>query len=121
MEQQLDLLSTIPGSRISDPATSRLAEQSNKRSGNQLRHAQVLLRLVRENPGRTSAELSELAIAAGHEDIDRHAAGRRLPELRKLGKVTNPTNHEGKRITRKCMSLQSTAMIWVATEVRAAA
>lgn len=68
--------------RNSDPSTSRAAELEITRSGCRATQAEQVFALVRRYPGRTSAEL-----AAMHGGLDRWQVARRLPDLRRLGRV----------------------------------
>lgn len=68
-----------PRSRTNDPASSKRAEESAKRSGT-MRGGRVLaMELVEKYPGRTSKQLAELGT------LDRHMLAKRLPELRAMG------------------------------------
>jgi CRP-like cAMP-binding protein len=79
-------------SRATDPATSRQAAVTVEANGNAAFHRQLVLDAVRANPGSTSAEIAMMA------GIDRHAAARRLPELRRAGILANGEN----RVCRVC-------------------
>ena len=78
--------------RASDPATSHQAAATVETNGNAAFQRQLVLDAVRANPGSTSAEIAMMA------GIDRHAAARRLPELRRAGILANGEN----RVCRVC-------------------
>ena len=61
--QQLDLAAPI--ARATDPATSHIAAERKTHSGSRRRDADLLLAVIRENPGHTSSELAQLLIATG--------------------------------------------------------
>jgi CRP-like cAMP-binding protein len=67
----------------SNPATSHEAAAKVTESGTAAAHCAKCLAVVRANPGLTAVEIAD---AAG---IDRHAASRRLPELRGKRLVKN--------------------------------
>lgn len=78
---QLDLFKAL--ARATDPLTSFQAAGHVERTG--IAHGQraKCLEIVNKHPGTTSGEIANLA------EIDRHAAARRLPELRQAGLVRN--------------------------------
>lgn len=67
-----------------DPVTSDMAAERIEASGRATAQRRAVMAAVLAHPGCTSAEL------AGFARMDRHAAARRLPELRKAGLVRNP-------------------------------
>ena len=81
MPRQLHLR---PLARRTDPATSKLAADETVRSGRHASHMVQVLRLVRQHPGSTSAEL---AARADNPTLDRYAAARRTSDLCHLGKI----------------------------------
>lgn len=125
MEQtQLDLLSRIPRSRKADPASSHEAEHGFKTAGHQASHAQACLELVRRYPGLTGAEYAEKAAqdpAFASFGLDQVSIQRRLPELRELRLVFNPTNAEGKRRLKHCTVKDRRCLYWLPTERQRAA
>lgn len=64
-----------------DPDTSREAAAGNLASGANDAQRAAVLAALKKTPGMTS---DEIAVAAG---IDRHAAGRRCPELERAGLI----------------------------------
>lgn len=73
-----------PAARASDPVSSHEAAARASASGTAAEQRQALLQAIRENPGRTSAELGQIT------GIERHRAARRLPDMRdRLGLVRN--------------------------------
>lgn len=64
-----------PASRSSDPKTSHAAEAEHTASGKRAAQQRQAADAVRQWPGRTSSELARLS------GMDRHALGRRLPEI----------------------------------------
>ena len=62
--------------RATDPITSHLAATEITRSGARRAQADAVLTLVRNHPGKTSAELADLG------NVDRYMVARRLPEMR---------------------------------------
>ncbi len=93
------LLSDQPVSRSVDAITSHLAEAEINASGLRASQQEQMLRLVKEHPCRTSAEL---AVIGG---VDRYVAARRLPELRTSGHIEN-----GETVT--CRATGRKAMTW---------
>jgi len=73
----------LASARATDPNTSHQAAATVEASGGASIQRQKCLDALRTMHGATSAEIAK---AAG---IDRYAAARRLPELRKAGKVAN--------------------------------
>jgi hypothetical protein len=67
-----------------DPVTSDMAAARIEASGHATAQRRAVLAAVLAHPGSTSAELARIA------GMDRHAAARRLPEVRKAGLVRNP-------------------------------
>ncbi len=64
-----------PASRRHDPESSRQAEAEHTQTGRRADQQRQAAEAVRRWPGRTSSELARLS------GIDRHALGRRLPEI----------------------------------------
>ena len=64
-----------PASRSTDPRTSHAAEAEHTASGKRAAQQRQAAEAVRQWPGRTSSELARLS------GMDRHALGRRLPEI----------------------------------------
>ena len=75
-EHEADLAVKRAGSRRSDPDTSRGAAEEVEASGVAGAQRLACLRVVQQHPGLTAAEIAEKA------GLERHAASRRLPELR---------------------------------------
>lgn len=92
----LDLFTAPPASRAKDPESSKAAEHKVTASGSRKAHAEQVLELVRLYPGRTSKQISELALQRGHSGINRHEAARRLADLKNTGHVVQE-KHEGAR------------------------
>lgn len=67
--------------RATDPDTSRAAASAHLASGANDAQRLAVLEVVISEPGLTSDEIAALA------KIDRHAAGRRCPELERAGKI----------------------------------
>ncbi len=116
MNAQVDWIESVPRSRNSDPITSIMAEDRMKKTGAAKSQREILYRLVCEYPGRTSAELSVLAIAAGHKAINRHAAAKRLPELREEGRIYNPVDAARILVKRTCSEKRTVMMVWMPSE-----
>jgi DNA-binding MarR family transcriptional regulator len=76
---QADLF--LPRARRADSDGSHMAADALERSGRAARQLAETLEAVRRYPRRTSRELADLA------GLDRHAVGRRLPELETIGRV----------------------------------
>jgi len=70
-----DAVIQIPASRNTDPLSSHLAEDEVNTSGARKRQQDIVLDLVKQWPGSTSAEL------AHKSGYDRTMVARRLPEL----------------------------------------
>jgi DNA-binding transcriptional ArsR family regulator len=92
----------VASSRATDPTTSKEAAERVEASGAADCQRAKCLAVVRATPGMTACEIAE---AAG---IDRYAASRRLPELRKAGLVVNG-------LDRKCSVRGTNQMTWFAT------
>lgn len=88
--------------RSADPVTSHRAADHVEATGQAQREAAIVLRSLRDLPGRTSRELAELA------GLDRYMVARRLPELREAGHAENGPD-------RACASSGRSAMTWTAT------
>lgn len=84
-----------------DPVTSDMAAERIEASGHATAQRRAVLEAVLAHPGRTSAELAQLA------GMDRYAPARRLPELRKAGLVRNAGQ-------RNCMIAGTLAETWEA-------
>lgn len=63
------------------------------------------LHIVRKRPGLTAAEIAE------HAKLDRYAASRRLPELRKAGIIKNAKKN-GKVVKRRCGVVENDCILW---------
>lgn len=87
--------------RRSDPVTSRIAAVEVLVSGRADNQRQAVLAIVQRHNGLTSAEIGRLLDMPGA----RHVAGRRLPELERLGLV-----HKGQR--RTCGANGTQAVTW---------
>ncbi len=85
--------------RRDDPVTSHEAAAKHVATGKADPNRRLCLAVVAEHPGRTSAEIAELA------GLSRHEAARRLPELRKDGLVRNG----GKRV---CSVTKNQSLTW---------
>lgn len=85
--------------RRTDPATSHLAALEVEASGRAASQRRKCLEVVLREPGLTAAEIAR---AAG---LERHAASRRLPELRRAGLVES-------RDPRICRVQGTRAMTW---------
>lgn len=86
--QQLSLISDSQIARRSDPEGSHEAARRVTDSGTRASQQRAVLSCVQRSPGRTSRELAK---AYG---LDRYMVGRRLPELREVGKVRNDEKRE---------------------------
>jgi hypothetical protein len=71
----------VPGSRRTDPLSSKRAEDQMRRSGALKGQRLIALELVKQFPGRSSKELAKLGT------LDRYQLARRLPELAEMGHV----------------------------------
>jgi CRP-like cAMP-binding protein len=85
--------------RRTDPDTSHDAAEDVEREGHASRQREACLRVVRDTPGLTAAEIAQ---AAG---LERHAPSRRLPELRDMGLVRNLDD-------RTCTVTRRLSMTW---------
>ena len=74
--------------RREHPETSHAAAEGHVMSGTRGLHFRMCVDLVREYPGRTTLELEKLSDGA----LKQHQIGRRLPELRTLGRMRNGDN-----------------------------
>ena len=70
--------------RRTDPPSSHAAGERHERSGAAARHRDVVLRLVRENPGATGPELHAAQVDS---DLEYHEVYRRLNDVRQAGAV----------------------------------
>jgi DNA-binding transcriptional ArsR family regulator len=104
MDSYMDALAHVSAlSRTTDPATSSEAASLVEASGAADCQRAKCLAVVRATPGLTACEIAE---AAG---IDRYAASRRLPELRKAGLVVNGS-------ARPCSVQGTNQMTWTLPE-----
>ena len=87
-------------SRRDDPESSRLAGEQH--ASKAATHKALLLAAVREQPGKTSAELAVLV------GLERHESGRRLSDLKNDGRVSQGA-------LRRCSQNGTTAVTWWAT------
>lgn len=97
-----------PASHADDPETSKIAEQQHTESGKRHRNADLVLKLVRENPNCTANEIWELANDfEKHRLRDFYEVRRRLNDLHKstppLVKVSGQ---------RKCSSQKTLMQTW---------
>ena len=88
-----------PASHRNDPATSRQAEAAITQSGARQTQAELVLDLVREHGGLTSAELTQFC------DLDRWQIARRLPDLEANGLVI-------KGNARRCTITNKASVVW---------
>lgn len=102
VEPTVTLPPTPHRARTADPVTSHRAADHVEATGQAQREAAIVLRSLRDLPGRTSRELAELA------GLDRYMVARRLPELREAGHAENGPD-------RACASSGRSAMTWLAT------
>ena len=86
--------------RTTDPPTSHAAAEKAEKSGRAKAQRAVCLDCVKWMQGLTAAEI------AAYTGLERHAASRRLPELRKAGFVHNGT------VTRECRITGNQSMTW---------
>ena len=100
---QPDLFTPQANYKKGGPETSRAAAVLTETQGWAATHRALLLRAVQVNPGRTSGELARLC------SLDRHAAARRLPELREKHLVRNGE-------PRVCSECRTKQMTWWAVE-----
>lgn len=79
---------SVHAARASDPATSHQAARESAASETRRSQLRLVMEAVKVAPGLTSAELGAFL------NMDRYAVARRLPELRRVGLVTNgPAKH----------------------------
>lgn len=90
----------VKNARRNDPSTSKAAGKRVEKSGKAARQRELVLELVRDNPGKTSLELWQLSGLS-----DRYVCSRRLPELRERGLIFNGED-------RKCTVGGSMSMTW---------
>lgn len=95
----MELLSSMPIARETDPETSHFAAEEVTASGRRATQQHSVLAAVRANPGRTSLELAEVMRS------DRYMVARRLPELEAAGLVW-------KGPARKCVVGNRMAVTW---------
>jgi len=76
-------LDVVARSKLGDPRTSEKAAFEVERQGWASTQRDKCLREVLRKPGQTAAEIAKNA------GLERHAASRRLPELREMGLVEN--------------------------------
>ena len=101
----------MTASHLLDPPTSHLAAQRMERSGQAATNREKCLREVRRMPGQTAAEI---ALMVG---LERHEPSRRLPELRRLGLVSNGNDAIG-RISRICVVTGNLSVVWMPVSLR---
>ena len=89
--------------------TSVIARDQHEASGDAATNREKVLQLVRDNPGFTAVELDERQGGLYCEQVTRHEISRRLPELRKAGRVRNGE-------PRKCRVSGSKQLTWYAVE-----
>jgi CRP-like cAMP-binding protein len=85
-------------SRATDPDTSKEAARDVEVSGAAGRQREVCLRALGMQDGATAAEVALLA------GLERHAASRRLPELRDAGLVSCGDPRTCSATGRRCMT-----------------
>lgn len=95
----MELLSSMPIARETDPETSHLAAEEVTTSGRRAVQQHAVLAAVMAHPGLTSRELAQ---AAG---MDRYVAARRLPELEAAKRVR-------KGEARECRVSKRLAVTW---------
>jgi len=95
-----------PMARTSDPVTSHESAREIRSSGTLAEHEQAALAIVRLYPGRTGAELDQLAHAT------RRQISKRLAGLRAKGLVRRGEREE----IRSCDVTGSKCVTWWATE-----
>lgn len=79
----LDEALAVHTARASDPATSHAAARESAKSEFRRSQLRLCMEAVRVAPGMTSAEYGAFL------RMDRYAVARRLPELRRVGLVSN--------------------------------
>lgn len=80
-----------PASHRADPETSHEAELKHRDNGRCALHADIALKLVRQNPDLTACELWWIATGDDRETIgDLYELRRRLSDLRDSEKVPDP-------------------------------
>lgn len=84
--------------RLNDPETSHEAATSMEITGKATDQREVCRRAVFMRPGMTAAEIAD------YTGLERHAASRRLPELRTVGIVENRADAVCKIVKRKTMT-----------------
>lgn len=95
----MELLSSMPIARETDPETSHLAAEEVTTSGRRAVQQHAVLAAVMAQPGLTSRELAQ---AAG---MDRYVVARRLPELEAAKRVR-------KGEARECRVSKRQAVTW---------
>lgn len=70
--------------RRTDPPSSAAAAERHERTGAAARHRDVVLRLVRANPGATGPELHAAQVDS---DLEYHEIYRRANDLRQVGLI----------------------------------
>ena len=85
-------------------ATSEIARQEHELSGKASTNRERIFRLAIAKPDSTAGEIYRAATLMGW-GISRHEVSRRLPELRKAGRLVNGE-------VRRCEVLGSKSMTW---------
>jgi len=93
--------------RTSDPITSHIAADAFTASGKRLAQAEIILTYVRRHPGLTAGEYGVMT------GLGRVAVGKRLPEIRDAGHITQGDH-------RKCSQDGTQQMTWWPAQVQAA-
>jgi hypothetical protein len=104
-QTQIDFTALTARARTADPETSHEAAAQVEASGVANDQRSRCLTEVRRLPGQTCGEI------ASHIGLDRHATGKRLPELRDAGLVKNGG-------TRICLEQGSRQMVWEPTDLK---
>lgn len=109
----LAAINAVPASRSTDPQPSRDAERRVTQAGTRLKQAEQFLRFLEAHRGReyTSAEIAcQICVTEGAGEssfaLMRIAAARRLPELRRIGRIQNG-------VTRECRVNRGSATTWI--------
>jgi len=112
--QQLPLLTDTNIARRDDPQTSHDGDRRVTSSGDRAEQQLAVLAWVREYPGRTSRELSDIATRNGAKGLDHEVFHKRLPEIAKdhdrRGNAKVPLVKKGR--ARACTVTQHKAATW---------
>lgn len=106
-----------PPVRTSDPESSHQAARRLKQSGALGDGCRETLQALRDYLELWGSTPTTAELAGGDAALVHHY-GRRLPDLREAGLVSNPCGADGRAIKRQCRLTGSACMTWEPVEVR---